>query len=227
MRRVVIVTTARDPSGGSNSALPSGFCRSLGRSSKTPASGGVSGSRRAGNSTTSRIECTPARTISNRSIPSPRPPVGGMPCSSARRKSSSKGCASSSPAACRRCCCSKRARCSSGSFSSLNAFATSIPPMNPSKRSTRPGCERCGFANGDSSIGVVEQERGLHERRLDALRQQLVDELAPSRSRLRGSPRCRPRASRRAARPARCARRCRCLSHPGSHPAASPAATAA
>src|SRR5438093_1233995 len=37
-------------------------------------------------------------------MPRPNPPVGGIPCSSARTKSSSNGCASSSPAAASPCC---------------------------------------------------------------------------------------------------------------------------
>ena len=98
------------------------------------------------------------------------------------------------------------ARCSSGSFSSLNAFAISMPPTNPSKRSTSPGSERCGFANGDSSIGIVEHERRLDQLRLDVLREQLVDELAPARAGLGVRPRCRLRASPRAASRARRAR---------------------
>ncbi len=43
----------------------------------------------AGNSTTSRIECFPVSTIVRRSMPRPRPPVGGMPCSSAWTNTSS------------------------------------------------------------------------------------------------------------------------------------------
>ena len=50
-------------------------------------------------------------------------------------------------------CCSKRRRCSSGSFSSVNALAISIPPTKASKRSTSPSSERWRLANGDSSTG--------------------------------------------------------------------------
>ena len=46
-------------------------------------------SRIAGNSTTSRIDSRPVSSITRRSIPSPTPPVGGMPCSSAWTNSSS------------------------------------------------------------------------------------------------------------------------------------------
>ena len=53
----------------------------------------------------------------------PRPPGGGSPISSARRESSSSGCASSSPASNARRLASSRSRWSSGSLSSLNAFA--------------------------------------------------------------------------------------------------------
>ena len=48
---------------------------------------------------------------------------------------------------------SKRARWSSGSLSSVKAFANSIPPAKASKRSTSPGSERCIFASGESSTG--------------------------------------------------------------------------
>lgn len=41
--------------------------------------------RSVGNRITSRIEVTPASSIARRSIPIPRPPVGGIPYSSARR----------------------------------------------------------------------------------------------------------------------------------------------
>ena len=51
-------------------------------------------------------------------------------------------------------CSSKRARWSSGSLSSVNALANSMPPANASKRSTRPVArERWRLANGDSSTG--------------------------------------------------------------------------
>ncbi len=46
-------------------------------------------SRMAGKSTTSRSECRPVRSMTSRSMPSPRPPVGGIPCSSASTKTSS------------------------------------------------------------------------------------------------------------------------------------------
>src|SRR5256886_12042052 len=56
---------------------------------------------------TSRMCGWSARIMSRRSTPSPTPPVGGMPYSSARMKSSSSCCASGSPAARSRACCSR------------------------------------------------------------------------------------------------------------------------
>src|SRR5256886_17388039 len=81
--------------------------------------------RSMGKRITSRIFVWSARIIVSRSTPNPTPPAGGMPYSNARRKSSSSCWASTSPAARKTPCCSKRRRCSSGSFSSLNALASS------------------------------------------------------------------------------------------------------
>ena len=86
-------------------------------------------------------------------MPIPIPPVGGIPCSSASMNASSYGCVSSSPAPASARCSSNRRRCSSGSFSSVNAFAISIPPTYASNRSTSPGIERWRLANGDSVTG--------------------------------------------------------------------------
>ena len=47
------------------------------------------GSRKAGKSTTSRMALRPLRSITRRSMPIPMPPVGGIPCSSARTNPSS------------------------------------------------------------------------------------------------------------------------------------------
>ena len=49
-----------------------------------PPPGGVNSGRRVGKRMTSRMESTLARSITSRSMPMPRPPVQGMPCSSAR-----------------------------------------------------------------------------------------------------------------------------------------------
>lgn len=46
---------------------------------------GQASGRRVGNRTTSRIDVTPANSITSRSIPIPRPAVGGNPYSNARR----------------------------------------------------------------------------------------------------------------------------------------------
>jgi len=58
--------------------------------------------RSSGNRITSRIDSAPVSNMVSRSIPRPKPPAGGMPCSSATRNSSSTFCVSS-PA-----CSSKR-----------------------------------------------------------------------------------------------------------------------
>ena len=96
------------------------------------------------------------------------------------------------------------ARCSSGSFSSLKAFATSMPPMNPSKRSTRPGLGAVRLRERRQLDRVVEHERGL--RRASARR-------ASTAARRRACPSPVPGSGfasmparahrRRAARPAR------------------------
>jgi len=48
---------------------------------------------------------------------------------------------------------SKRARCSNGSFSSVYALQNSFPHIKPSKRSQRPGRDRCHLARGDMTCG--------------------------------------------------------------------------
>src|SRR5260221_13466014 len=86
----------------------------------------VSG-RITGNRITSRIDGWSVSNMTRRSMPMPRPPHGGSPYSTARRKSSSMGCASTSPAARIAACASNRSRWSTGSVSSVNAFAYSRP----------------------------------------------------------------------------------------------------
>ena len=79
---------------------------------------------------TSRMESVPQSIMAQRSIPKPRPPVGGMPYSSARTKSSSIMSASSSPLARFSACALKRSYWSMGSFSSEKALPISQPQMN-------------------------------------------------------------------------------------------------
>ena len=50
-------------------------------------------------------------------------------------------------------CSSNRALCSNGSFNSVYALQNSFPHMNPSKRSHRPGRDRCHLASGDMIWG--------------------------------------------------------------------------
>src|SRR6266545_4120375 len=109
---------------------------------------------------TSLIEGTSRRIIRSRSTPIPMPPAGGMPCSSARMNSSSSGWASSSPAALAWAWASNLARCSSGSVSSENAVASSMPAITRSKCSVSPGFSRCGRARGETSWGKSQTNVG-------------------------------------------------------------------
>ena len=55
-----------------------------------------------GNRITSRMDSAPVRSMVSRSIPRPKPPAGGMPCSSANKNSSSIFCFSSPACSTRR-----------------------------------------------------------------------------------------------------------------------------
>src|ERR1700682_484324 len=70
-----------------------------------------------GNRITSRTDGWSVSSITSLSMPTPRPPHGGHPYSTARRKSSSIGCASTFPAARSAACASNLARWSIGSVS--------------------------------------------------------------------------------------------------------------
>ena len=83
-----------------------------------------------GNRITSRMELAPHSSMAQRSMPKPRPPVGGMPYSSAMTKSSSIMLASSSPWARFSACALKRWYWSMGSLSSEKALPISQPQMN-------------------------------------------------------------------------------------------------
>ena len=102
---------------------------------------------------TSRIEGESVKSIASRSMPIPSPPAGGIPYSIARTKSWSKRCASWSPSSRAASCWRKRSAWASGSFSSENAFAISMPPRYSSKRSVNRGSPGVSFANGDPSTG--------------------------------------------------------------------------
>ena len=108
----------------------------------------------------------------------PIPPVGGMPCSSAVMKSSSSGCASSSPAARCATCSSNFARCSIGSVSSENAVPSSTPPTMTSKCSVSAGSLRCGPREWRDLPREVAHERGLEDRVLHELLEELQRDLA-------------------------------------------------
>ena len=109
-------------------------------------------------------------------------PVGGMPCSSATQEVLVERLRLLVAGGARRArCSSKRARWSSGSLSSLKALASSMPPTKSSKRSTSRGSLGRALRERRELDRVVGQEGRLHERRLDVLAEELVDELAPGR----------------------------------------------
>src|SRR6266446_2711416 len=110
---------------------------------------------------TSRMDRESVSSMTSRSMPTPTPPVGGIPISSARRKSESRTCASSSPRSRSFPCCSKARLCSSGSFCSENEFATSMPATISSKRSTTSGSPRFTFASGEISRGWSTRKVGF------------------------------------------------------------------
>jgi hypothetical protein len=90
-----------------------------------------------GKSSTSRIDGESVSSMTSLSMPMPRPPVGGMPYSSAVRKSSSMSHASSSPAALSAACSSKRPRWSMGSLSSENQVWGTLSDIH-AERSWQP-----------------------------------------------------------------------------------------
>ena len=106
-----------------------------------------------GNNSTSRIDCASVNSMTRRSIPIPKPPVGGMPYSSASRKSSSTPWASSFPSCRSFSCASNRCLWSIGSFNSVKALANSRPTINSSKRSVNRGSSGFFFARGETSTG--------------------------------------------------------------------------
>ena len=113
-----------------------------------------------GKSMTSRMESQPVRSMTQRSMPMPRPPVGGMPYSRAFMKSLSIMPASSSPLARSSTCFSKRWRWSMGSLSSEKALPISLRQMNSSNRSVRRGSRGDRLARGDTSTGCMVMKVG-------------------------------------------------------------------
>ena len=106
-----------------------------------------------GNAITSLMDGEFVNSMTSLSMPIPKPPVGGMPCSSADRNSSSTPHASSSPASFLAAWASNLSRWSTGSVSSLNEFAISRPVANSSNRSTTPALLLWGFDRGLASVG--------------------------------------------------------------------------
>ena len=102
---------------------------------------------------TSRIVSRPASTIASRSIPSPRPPVGGMPYDERLDEVRVALLGLDVAARALLACIAKRSACSSASLSSEKALPSSMPPTKYSNRSVMVGSSSVGRANGDSSTG--------------------------------------------------------------------------
>ena len=118
--------------------------------------------RIAGNSTTSRIDRA-ARSAASRGgrCRCRSPPVGGIRARApGRRPRRTAAPPRRRPRRGARCS-SKRARWSSGSLSSVNALANSIPPAKASKRSTSPSLGAVALGERRELDRVVEQERRL------------------------------------------------------------------
>ena len=113
-----------------------------------------------GNRITSLIESQPVSSMAQRSMPMPRPPVGGMPYSRAFMKSVSIMPASSSPLARSSTCFSNLCFWSMGSFSSEKALPISLRQMKSSKRSVSRGSFGLRFASGDTSTGCIVMKVG-------------------------------------------------------------------
>ena len=83
------------------------------------------------------------------------------------------------PAASSARCCSKRARCSSGSFSSVKAFANSIPPAKALEALHQARLGAVVLRERRQLLRVVEDERRALEVGLDVLGEQVVHPLRP------------------------------------------------
>ena len=73
----------------------------------------------------------------------------------------------------------KRSRWSSASFNSLKALELSMPPMKPSKRSTKRGSCGVFLAKGLISSGYSVMNTGWMRSGSTRLAEELVDLLAP------------------------------------------------
>mmetsp|Transcript_29546 Transcript_29546/g.41192 ORF Transcript_29546/g.41192 Transcript_29546/m.41192 type:complete len:237 (-) Transcript_29546:173-883(-) len=115
----------------------------------------------AGKNRTSRRLCWFVSIITNRSIPRPHPAVGGRPYSRAVQNVSSSICASSSPCVAASAWAMNLSLCTSGSFSSVYAFAISLPQTNSSNRSVSPACCLWCLARGDRTAGWSMMKLGF------------------------------------------------------------------
>ncbi len=117
--------------------------------------------------------------ITSRSIPTPTPPVGGMPCSSASRNSSSWGWVSSSPASASRALGLEALALLVGvgqlgeRVGDLHAPGKRLPALGETLLGAMRARERRQLDR------VVEHERGLDQLRLHELGEQVVGELRP------------------------------------------------
>ena len=202
---------------------PGGSRAGPGKRSRVRGSATGSGSRSAGNSTTSRIERRPHSSITSRSMPRPTPPVGGMPCSSAARKGSSNGGASSAR---RRLALREEA---GALLVGVVELAERVGELDPAGEGLpaldEPLAGAVALRERRELQRIVEDERRLLEGRLDVRREQVVDERRPAAT-ARLELEARRRRSRRRVRAARArpSRRFRCAR--GSRRSASRGATA-
>ena len=119
---------------------------------------------------TSLMEWLSVTSIVRRSMPIPSPAVGGSPYSSASTYAASYSAASRSPLVRSSAWRRKRSAWSSGSFSSENPFATSIPSAHARsawtacRRTTGSLCRiaraRAGTASGTAGADLAEGPRG-------------------------------------------------------------------
>ena len=142
-------------------------------------------SRIAGNSTTSRIERSPGQHHHQPIDPDPDPAGGRHPVLERLDERLVVGLVSS-PAS-----NALSRRCSSGSLSSVNALAISIPLDVGLEALHVPLLRAVALGERRQLDGVIEQQRGLDQRRLDVLGDELVHERGQFSSSGTGRPRAR------------------------------------
>ena len=134
----------------------------------------------AGNRTTSRIDSLPVSNITSRSMPSPTPPAGGMPCSSACRNDSSNGWESSLAGLEQALLGGEALALDVGvgelaeGVGDLDAAGERLPALD------QPGRRAVGARERRQLDRVVEHEARLLQARLDVLGEQVVGHLGPA-----------------------------------------------